>query len=371
MKTIKKNNIKVYLGLLILGFITASCSSNNNNHRKVAVNAAVDVQSFVLTTGQISAPLTVPGQLVPYNNVELYAKENSYVKSINVDIGTRVKKGQLLVNLEAPEMISQYNQAQADMNTKLATYKGSKANYERLNRTSKIPGTISPNDLDLALAKASADSAQWKASQSSFRQAADLLNYLSIKAPFDGVITVRNVSPGAYVGPGDKSSGKPLLVLQDQNRLRLTMNITEGYTGYLNNRDTVGFSVRALPGQKFVAHISRMAGGIDPQTRTEQVEMDVDNKDHVLLPQMYADISLQVKGDQHGFVIPRTALVTNAERVFVISIVNHKAVWVDVKKGLEDGNTITVTGALKAGDVLVANATDEIRLGTPLRMATR
>jgi membrane fusion protein (multidrug efflux system) len=329
------------------------------------------VQTFVLATGQISAPLTVPGQLVPYNNVELYAKENSYVKTINADIGTRVKKGQLLVSLEAPEMISQYNQAQADMNTKLATYKGSRANYERLNHTSKIPGTISPNDLDQALAKASADSAQWKASQSSFKQAADLLNYLTIKAPFDGVITARNVSPGAYVGPGDKSSGKPLLVLQDQNRLRLTMNITEDYTSYLNNRDTVGFSVKALPNRKFVAHISRMAGGIDPQTRTEQVEMDVDNSDHMLLPQMYADVSLLVKGDGHGFVIPRTALVVSTERIFVITIVNGKAVWVDVKKGLEDGKTIKVTGTLKAGDVLVANATDEIKNGTPLKITAR
>jgi membrane fusion protein (multidrug efflux system) len=197
MKKIKKSDAKVYLSLLVLVIIAASCSNTRDN-KKETVNPAVDIKSFVIAAGQISAPLTIPGQLVPYNNVELYAKENSYVKTINVDIGTRVKKGQLLVSLEAPEMISQYNQAQADMNTKLA-------NYQRLYHTIKIPGTISPNDLDLALAKASADSAQWKASESSFRQAADLLNYLVIKAPFDGVVTARNVSPGAYVGPGDKS----------------------------------------------------------------------------------------------------------------------------------------------------------------------
>lgn len=364
MKKIKKSNVKVCFSLLVLVTIMASCS-NSNNDTKATANPVVDVQSFVLSTGQISTPLTIPGQLVPYNSVELYAKENSYVKTINADIGTRVKKGQVLVSLEAPEMISQYNQAQADMNTKLAVYKGSRANYERLYRTSKVPGTISPNDLDLALAKASADSAQWKASQSSFRQAADLLNYLVIKAPFDGVITARNVSPGAYIGPGDKNSGKPLLVLQDQDRLRLTMNVTESYTGNLRNQDTAGFSVRSLLGRKFVAHISRMAGGIDPQTRTEQVEMDVDNREHVLLPQMYADVFLTVKGG-NGFVIPRTALVSSAERIFVITVVNHKAVWVDVKKGLEDGKNVTISGALKAGDVLVTNATDEIKNGTPV-----
>ncbi|MDB5010379.1 MAG: mdtE 1 [Mucilaginibacter sp.] len=367
----KKINIIVYSNFLLLTVLAASCGNSSKDTKAAPVNPPLDVQAVVLSGGQVNAPVTVPGQLVPYNNVELYAKENSYVKVLNVDIGNRVKKGQLLITLEAPEMIAQYNQAEADMNTKLATYKGSMANYERLKRTSQTPGTISPNDLDLALAKASGDSAQWKASQSSFRQTAELLNYLTIRAPFDGVVTLRNVSPGAYVGPGDKSMGKPLLVLQEQNKLRLTMSITEEYTRYLDSRDTVGFTVRALPGHKFIAHISRMAGGIDPQTRTEKVEMDVDNTNHMLLPQMYADVNLVVKADQQGFAIPRTALVMSAERMFVIKIVNKKAVWVDVKKGLENATTIMVNGSLKAGDTLVTNATEEIRNGTALNITSK
>jgi membrane fusion protein (multidrug efflux system) len=365
-----KNNIMICSSILLIAVLAASCGGNNAEKKPVA-DSKVDVQTMVLTTGQISAPVTVPGQLVPYNNVELYAKENSYVKTINVDIGTPVKKGQLLVTLEAPEMIAQYNQAEADMNTKLAIYKGSKANYQRLYHTSKIPGTISPNDLDLALAKAGADSAQWKASQSNFHQTADLLNYLTIRAPFDGVITARNVSPGAYVGPGDKNTGKPLLILQEQNKLRLTMNIAEGYTSYLKDKDTVNFTVRSLPGRKFTAHVSRKAGGIDPQTRTEQVEMDVENKNHILLPQMYADVSLTVKGQESGFEIPNTALVMSAERIFVIKVVNGKAVWMDVKKGLENATTTTITGNLKAGNILVTNATEEIRNGTTVNITSK
>jgi RND family efflux transporter MFP subunit len=354
-----KNNSLLFSSILFI-LIASSCSSPVSNNPNPA-EPAVNVQTMVLTTGSQSAPVTIPGQLLSYNSVDLYAKENGYVKTLYADIGTKVKKGQLLVVLEAPELLSQYHQAQADMDTRLATYKGSRDNYDRLYRTSQTPGTISPNDMDLALARAQADSAQWKAAESSFHQTEDLLSYLEIRAPFDGVITVRNISPGAYVGPADKNSGKPLMVLQELDRLRLTMNVTEGYIGFVNNRDSARFTVRGLPGLQFTAYISRKAGGLDAQTRTEQVELDVDNRDHLLLPQMYADIHLTMKEETPGFDIPGSALVTNAQRVFVIRVKDRKAVWVDVKKGLENATSVRVDGQLNAGDTLVTNATEEIK----------
>ena len=362
-----KNNSLLFSSILFI-VIAGSCGSPVSSGPGTT-EPAVNVQTMVLTTGSQSAAVTIPGQLLSYNSVDLYAKENGYVKALYADIGTTVKKGQLLVVLEAPELLSQYHQAQADMDTRLATYKGSRANYDRLYRTSQTPGTISPNDLDLSLARAQADSAQWKAAESSFHQTEDLLSYLEIRAPFDGVITVRNISPGAYVGPADKNSGKPLLVLQELDRLRLTMNITEGYIGFLNNRDSASFTVRGLPGLQFTAHISRKAGGLDAQTRTEQVEMDVDNRNHLLLPQMYADIRLTIKDEKPGFDIPGSALVTSAQRVFVIRVKDQKAVWVDVKKGLENATSVRVAGQLSAGDTLVTNATEEIKSGALLAVS--
>lgn len=358
-----KNKVINTIATLLFTVLIASCGAASNDNKQ-ATNAPVDVKATVLKMGQLNTPVTIPGQLVPYNSVELYARENSYVKTVHADIGATVKKGDLLVTMEAPELVSQYNQAQSDVNTKFAIYTGSRSNYDRLYRTSKTPGTISPNDLDQALARSRADSAQWKAAASAFRQAADLLNYLVIKAPFDGVITARNVSPGAYVGPGDKNAAKPLLVLQEQRKLRLTVNVNEDYAGYMHDQDTVSFTVRGLPGRHFSARISRMAGGVNEQTRTEQVEMDVDNSDHLLLPQMYADVSLLVKESSPGFVVPRAALIANAEKVFVIKIVNKKATWLDVKKVFENATDVTLSGELHKGDTLVTNATDEIREGT-------
>jgi membrane fusion protein (multidrug efflux system) len=367
MTTIKYFKSGVYYTLALLPIFIASCNSTAKQPQQVSA-PAVDVGAFYLKQGQLSTTVTIPGQLLPYQNVDIYPKENSFVKRLNVDIGSVVKKGDLLLTLEAPEMVSQYNEAQSSLNTKLAIYKGSKANYDRLYHTSKTPGTISPNDLDLAQARANADSAQWAAAKASFKQASELLSYLVIRAPFDGVITARNVSAGAYVGPADKSSNKPLLVLQEQNKLRLTMAVAEAFTGYLREKDTVGFTARSLPDRHFVARITRMAGGIDAQTRTEQVEMDVDNSSHKLLPQMFADIRLAVKGNNNGFILPQSALVMGSERIFVIKIVDHKAIWVDVKKVLEDATSVTVAGNLKPGDELVTNATDEIKNGTLLKV---
>jgi membrane fusion protein (multidrug efflux system) len=368
MTTLKYFKNGFYYTLVLLPVFLTSCSSNANQPQQ-ADSSAVDVQALSLKHGQLNSNVTISGQLLPYQTVDLYPKENSFVKSLNVDIGSVVKKGDLLLTLEAPEMVSQYNQAQSTLNTQLAIYKGSKANYDRLYHTSQTPGTISPNDLDLAHSKASADSAQWVAAKAAFKQAADLLSYLVIRAPFDGVITARNVSVGAYVGPADKGSNKPLLVIQEQNKLRLTMAVAEAYTGYLQKKDTVGFKVKSLPYDHFVAKITRMAGGIDPQTRTEQVEMDVDNKSHKLLPNMFADIILGVEGSNKGFVIPQTALVLGSQNTFVIKVVNNKAQWVDVQKGLENGASVMISGNINEGDLLVTNATDEITNGTLLKVS--
>ncbi|MDB5000051.1 MAG: efflux transporter periplasmic adaptor subunit, partial [Mucilaginibacter sp.] len=164
MTTLKYFKNGFYYTLVLLPVFLTSCSSNANQPQQ-ADSSAVDVQALSLKHGQLNSNVTISGQLLPYQTVDLYPKENSFVKSLNVDIGSVVKKGDLLLTLEAPEMVSQYNQAQSTLNTQLAIYKGSKANYDRLYHTSQTPGTISPNDLDLAHSKASADSAQWVAAK--------------------------------------------------------------------------------------------------------------------------------------------------------------------------------------------------------------
>lgn len=325
------------------------------------------VQIVPLAKGRLSSNITIPGELIPYQQVDLYAKTNSYVKKLLVDIGSEVRQGQLLAVLEAPEINSQLAAAQSRIKQFEAVYFASKATYDRLVSTSKTPGTVSQNDLEQAEAKKNADEANIDAAKSGLKEVSANLAYLEIRAPFDGVITSRNVNLGAYVGPGGKSTD-PLFTIQDQGRLRLVVSVPEVYTGALSNKSEVNFTVRALPSEKFTAQVKRIAGALDEKLRAERLEMDVYNKDKKLLPHMFAEVSLPLPAGDSTYVVPKTAVATSTEKVFVIKVVDHKAIWVDVKKGLSNGDSIEIFGGdLKPDDKLVKAASDEIRNGSTLK----
>jgi len=369
-----KNRFIIALTIMVTGIsLLSSCDSDKKEKEEQAQTVkqenAIDTPSVVsvpVKKGKLSTTIAIPGELTPYQEVDLYAKVNSYVKTLLVDIGSEVHRGQLLAALEAPEINSQLAEAQSRIKQMEAVYFASKATYDRLYSTSKTPGTVSQNDLEQAEAKKNSDYANVEAARSSLKEVAANLNYLEIRAPFDGVITSRNVNLGAYVGPGGKSTD-PLFVLQDQKRLRLVVSVPEIYTGGLNNKDEVSFSVEALPNQKFKAQVKRLAGALDVKLRSERLEMDVFNKDKKLLPHMFAEVNVPLPSRDSAFIVPKTAVVTSTEKVFVVKLVNHHAVWVDVKKGFQSGDLMEVYGDLKPGDNVAKQATDEIRDGSVVR----
>jgi RND family efflux transporter MFP subunit len=351
---------------LLAGGLLASCQSKQ---AQTVTQPAPALQVFALTPGTLNTIMSIPGELRPYQTVDMYAKVNGFIKKMTVDIGSEVHQGQLLMTLEAPEMTAALKQAQEDLHTKEAIYRGSKANYDRLLKTSKMPGTISPNDLDMAHAKMSSDSSALLAAKSAYQLSADLRNYLEVRAPFDGVISSRNVYPGAYVAPTDKSSDKPMLTLQEQKKLRLVVAVPEAATSYFKDKDTVHFTVKTLPGKQFVAVVNRMAGSMNDELRSEQMEMDIPNNDKMLLPGMFAQVTLQLTNDQKNFIVPQSAIAQNSQRVFVIRVVNGKAQWVDIKRGRANADSVEVYGNLTTGNELLRNATDEIKEGAPLRVS--
>jgi RND family efflux transporter MFP subunit len=201
-----------YTGYYFLAaVILTGCSSVTKKEETKENSQAVatmpqSTQVFSLTKGRLSSSLQIPGELIAYQQVDLYAKENSFVKKLFVDVGSEVKTGQLLVTMDAPELGSQLAGALSNIKSREAIYTASKANYDRLLATSQTPGTISPNDLEQANARKNADLAQLDAAKASYRQIQELQSYLQIRAPFNGVITARNVNLGAYVGPSGKGS---------------------------------------------------------------------------------------------------------------------------------------------------------------------
>jgi RND family efflux transporter MFP subunit len=332
-------------------------------------SAASGTATFILRKGRFSTDLHVPGELIAFQQVDLYAKVSSFVKKLYADVGSEVHEGQLLATMEAPELESQLASAKSRVKSQEAIYIASKSNYDRIVKTSQTPGTISQNDIDQADARQKSDLAQWDAAKAAYNEVEATLKYLEIRAPFSGVISSRNVNPGAYVGPSGKGSDLPMFTLQEQKHMRLVISVPEAYTGYLSNKDNVKFSVKALPNREFTAQVRRLAGALDNHLRAERTEMDVYSEDKSLLPGMVAEVDLPLPDKDSSFVVPASAVVDGTERLFVIRVTgDRRAEWVDIQTGRSQGGKTEVFGkGLKEGDRLVTTATEEIRDGAPVR----
>jgi membrane fusion protein (multidrug efflux system) len=378
----KRSMIAMLAAGLLSGAMLAGCSDSDGEQKGKndgvaggsvpaghSDSANAGTPTFVLEKGRFSTSMYVPGELIAFQQVDLYAKVNSFVQKLYVDVGSEVREGQLLATMEAPELQSQLASAESRMKSQEAIYIASKANYDRVVETSKTPGTISQNDIDQADARQKSDFAQWDAAKAAYNEVAETLKYLEVKAPFNGVISMRNVNPGAYVGPSGKGSELPLFTLQEQKHMRLVISVPEAYTGYLTNNDKVNFTVKALPNRVFTAQVRRLAGALDSHLRAERTEMDVYSDDKTLLPGMVGEVELPLPAKDSTFIVPTTAVVNGTERLFVIRVTpDHMADWIDVQTGRsQDGKTEIFARGLNDGDRLVTTGTEEIRNGSAVK----
>lgn len=363
---------QIAMTVLVAATVLQSCGSSKaeEEERKNAAAEASEahaVDAFPLKKEQLASHIQIPGELIAFQQVDIYAKVSSFVKKLHVDVGSEVREGQLLATMEAPELTSQLVTSESRLKSFEALYQASKANYERLLETSKTPGTVSQNDLDVALAKQRSDLAQLEAARSASREITDTRNYLEIRAPFSGVITARNVSTGAYVGPSGKGSEFPLFTLVEQRKLRLVVSVPEQYTSYLKNQSQVTFKVKSLPNQDFPAKVSRLAGALDARLRSQRTEMDVLNTDRKLLPGMIAEVSIPLSGNAGTFAVPKSAVLNSTQGTYVIKVVDNRAVWVPVTTGSSSTEKTEIFGDVKEGDVLVKIANEEIRDNSDLK----
>lgn len=346
-----------------------------------AALAQAKVEVVHVVVKPVERQVRLPGEFQPYLAVDLHAKVSGFVQRTNVDRGSVVKQGQILATLEAPEMQAQIVEAEskaqalelqrAEAEAKRAA---AQSTYDRLKSASATPGVVAENDVVVAQKTAEAAEAvvrsyqnSLKAAQAQVQAVRDLGQYLEIKAPFDGIITERNVHPGALVGPGTERT--PLFRLHQVSRLRLIVAVPEALVGAIVQGARVPFTVPAYPGETFAGVVSLTAHDLDAKTRTMPVELEVKNADLRLAPGMYPEVSWPVKRPQPSALVPPTSIVTTTERTFVIRVKDGAAEWVDVGRGARIGDLIEVLGPLKDGDVIVRRGTDEIRNGAKLETA--
>ena len=361
------------IGLVLLGLIAAgvmvlsnerhvpldpTVSSSSTHSLEISGIPAGSAQQLSVEVVPVSSQIlkeTIPltGELLPFLSVDLSPKIMGIVESVHVDRGTKVKKGDILIQLRAPELQAQRREAEAQLRAANIT-------YTRLQTAASTPGIVAGNDLELAQHHQEALTARLQSLQ-------EMEKYLRVVTPFDGVITQRNIHPGAVVGPdGGGGRASSLLRLEQIIHLRLIVPVPEIYAGSIDKGATVPFSVPAYPEEIFQGVVSRIAQSVDPKTRSMPVEMDVENPTMRLAAGMFPEVRWPIRRSTPTLFVPATAVVTTTENVFVLLVTENLVEWIPVRKGLKSGSLIEVFGALQSGDLVVLRGTDEIRAGTQI-----
>jgi membrane fusion protein, multidrug efflux system len=327
----------------------------------VTTNAPDTVPVFVLHDTNVLKSVELPAELLAYEQAELFAKVQGYVKELKVDMGDKVRRGQTLAIIEAPELQTKYAEFQSSLQAAKAKYMSSADVYQRLSKASqaKTPGIVAPVDLERSRNQYLADSAGYEASRQLARSYKEVAGYLVLQAPFDGVITARNADRGTLVG-----NNQSILTIQNNNKLRLRVAVPELYVSSTGVTKTTSFRVDAFPTQLFQATLSRKSESINPQTRTELWEYVYNNTGHNLKTGSFAYVKVGFQRNTNSFIIPPTSIVTNQERKFVIKVKEGKATWVDVRQGLSTDKGMEVFGDLSNNDTLVTRGTDERKPGS-------
>lgn len=334
----------------------------------------------------IATTLSIAGQFMPYQNVELHAKVAGYIRHIYVDIGDRVHEGEVLAVLEIPELVAQVDEAKASVHHAEEEIQRAKsevsraqadevalhANAERLVNTDKArPGLIAQQELDDATAKDRASEAQVDAAKSALAAAKQQLevakasqqhysalsDYSRITAPYDGVVTWRFSDTGALVQAGtSNTSGLPVVTLAQINVLRLRIPVPESLAAKVRIGDSADVAVQAT-GEHFTGKVERFTDSLDPSTRTMQVEIDVPNPNYHLQPGMYADVRLNANSQNNALVVPVEAVRHQGDTTMVLVLDSSNRVQSrNVQLGVQGSDRVEILSGLREGEqVLVGN----------------
>ncbi|MBX9695892.1 MAG: efflux RND transporter periplasmic adaptor subunit, partial [Cyanobacteria bacterium] len=382
------------------------------------VDAIPIVHTVVANPAKHTEEITLPGNIGAIQYTTIYARVDGYLTQRVVDIGDQVKKGDLLAVIDTPTVDDALKQAQADLLKAKAGYETSQANLKEsiakqataeaavVKSKANVAyatvtakrwqdmcerGTVSQQSRDekvrsldtttaeldeqnanlrAAIATVEASKAQVKeANANVMAKKADVDRYTAeqsfqrVLAPFDGVITLRKVDPGALITKGSQSSNLELYQLAKIDSLRIYVSVPQRVARYLHEGMTADVQVPEFPERKFLGKVTNVSGALDPNTRTRQTEIKIENKDHALLPGMYAEIKLGTLRETPWIRVPGTTIVTRTDGLYVVVVKDGKAHYQPITMGRDYGDEVEVKVGLTGGEVVAVSPSDDLREG--------
>ncbi len=400
----RKRPTSIAIGVLVLLALLAIGIGprivRNREAREVVQASTVLLPEVTVVHPQQAPPETtvsLPGNLQPLYSASIFARTNGYIAKRFVDIGSHVKAGQLLAIIATPEIDQQLNQARADVVEAAAMIEQSKAAYQqaqanldiaRITRNRYAPlikkhavtqqsldeadQTFNARTADLAAAQANIDVAQasLKSKQAIVGRLVQMQGFERVVAPFDGVITARNVEQGDLVNDGSNDGAKSLFSIAQSNILRVQVEVPQSDALSIKDGQQASLTVQEIPGRRFIGTVTRSAESVDLGARTMLTEVQVDNHDGALIPGMYGQVTFDIKAARPSLIIPSTALVIDKNGMHVVSVSEDKRVHiVPVNIGQDLGSRVEISQGLHGGETLVSNPSDLLYDGQRVSIA--
>jgi RND family efflux transporter MFP subunit len=348
--------------------IVSRLSARNALERQANAASLVTVITAQPRRGPGADALVLPGTVQAFYEAPIYARTNGYLKSWSTDIGTPVKKGQLLAEIETPEVDQELRQAQADLATAEANYQLAKSTNERWQGLLETQ-SVSQQDADQRAGDAAAKAAARLSAAANVARLKELESFKRVLAPFEGVVTQRNTDVGALINAG-QSTGNALFRVADTHRLRIYVSVPQPYAGGVNPGMTAQLEFADRLGKRYEATVANTSHALDAASRTLQVELQIDNAKGELLPGSYAQVHFKLSPDENTLRIPVNAVLFRTQGLQVAALDAEQRVHLKtITQGRDFGTEIEVLSGVTPDDVLVLNPPDSISDGAQVRLA--
>lgn len=359
--------VLVLVGTVVFGILTRL--SDAQTVRAETTQMAVPSVSVISPRLSASAQeLVLPGNVQPFISAPIYSRTNGYLKRWHADIGDHVKKGQLLAEIETPEVDQQLQQSKSNLSTAEANLKLTEITR---NRYQGLLAThaVAQQDVDNAVGAYNANQSIVEASQANVKQLETLQSFEKIYAPFDGIITARNTDIGALIASGNAGGvTTDLFHISQPGKLRVYVNVPEQYSQAATPGLTAGLTLAEFPGRQFQGRLVRTSNAINLTTRTLLAEIDVDNPGGELLSGSYTEVHLKVPGEASSYLVPVSTLIFRSQGLQVAMVKNGSVLLVPVTPGRDFGEQIEIVSGLKGDESLIVNPPDSVVSGEKVRI---
>ena len=367
--------VVIVAAILAVVGITERLRAEKTLNQRTDQLALADVLVDKPQVGQPTQELVLPGNMFAYVDSPIYARTDGYLDHWYFDIGAHVKKGQLLATIASPEVDQQLAQARADLATAEANAGYAKQQASRYTDL-LANNAVAKQDTDNFVTQAASTSTQVKSAQANVQRLQELTGFEKVYAPFDGVVTARDVDVGTLINAGaGTSGGREMFHMDDEHIMRVYVNVPQVDSPSCTPGTPADLTLEEYPGRRFHGKVVRTARAIDPTSRTLLVEVDVPNRDRALVPGAYTEVHFQLKVVRQAMVLPVSTLLFRQEGLRVVTVVHDRkngdiAKLVPITIGQDDGKVVQVISGLGPNDEVVQNPPDSIVDGEKVRVVT-